>query len=160
MFRNRYIFSILTLLIVFTVIVSYKSLAGFFTDSIDFDKGAVAAWWSSDVSGYVKVKHCSMIHEHNTYSGCEDGQAHFISERWVDQPEKIEVRGVAKYEGNGYVRFRSTGGQITKDGEHYMTLTSRTTGGEPAGSLPSLRVEGKPGKNPTNIHPCSRHRIR
>ena len=146
MFRNRYILSVITLLIVFTVIVSYKSLAGFFDDSIDFDKGAVAAWWTSDGSDYVKVEHCSIISEHNTYLGCENGQAHFISERWVDQPEQIIVTGVAKYEGNGYVRFRSTGGNLTLNGDHHTTLTSRTISGKPAGSRPSLKTEGKPGK--------------
>ena len=146
MFRNRYILSILTLLIVFTVIVSYKSLAGFFDDSLDFDKGAVAAWWSSDVSDSIKVEHCSIVQEHNTYSGCEDDQAHFISERWGNQPEQIIVTGAAKYEGNGYVRFRSTGGNLTLNGVHHTTLTSRTTAGEPAGSSPSLKKRGKPGK--------------
>ena len=46
-----------TLIIVLTLIghANKMSKAGFFDDSIDFDKGAVAAWWECGVSDYFNM---------------------------------------------------------------------------------------------------------
>ncbi|RKU17057.1 hypothetical protein C6501_04930 [Candidatus Poribacteria bacterium] len=152
MFRK----TIFTLIIVLTLMVNSNevSKAGFFDDSIDFDKGAVAAWWECDVSDYYKVKSCSITGDHDASDTCTGSSYHNVSENWKNKPEQIVVNGVANYEGNGYVRFSATGGRITLNGGVYQQLTSRTTAGEPVGSMPQLKKKGSNKKKPryTLVH--------
>ena len=91
---------------------------------------------------------------YQTISTCETDQGHRTSSSWKDKPEKIKVIGVAKYEGNGYVRFSTTGGWIKRNGSSYQQLTSRTIAGKPVGSTPSLKKKGKKNKKPvyTLVH--------
>ena len=118
---------------IFIIALAVQVYAGFWDDSIDFDKGAVAAGWTTNVPNeYKKVSSCYMAHKHIASGNCETDQGHHTSSNWVGKPNKIYVKDFAKYEGNGYVRFQSTGGQITKNGDMYDPLSTRTTGGAPA----------------------------
>lgn len=144
MFRK----TIFALIIVLTLMVNSNevSKAGFFDDSIGFSKAAVAAWWECDVSDYYKAKNCSITGDHDASDTCTGSSYHNVSESWKNKPERIEVWGAADYEGNGYVRFSATGGQITLNGGVYRPLSSRVIRGAPVGSMPSLKKIGKPGK--------------
>lgn len=146
MFRKTNFFVVI--MIALTIIGSHNPLAfaGFFDDSIGFDKGPVAAWWVFDTPDYGKFRWCAIAHTHDTYSNCETDQGHHVSEKWENKPDKIYVKGTAKWEGGGYVRFRSTGGQVTLDGENHITLTARTVAGVQVGGFPILKKKGKPGK--------------